>query len=99
MQEYIWPDEKTLTKGYKLQMMFESDDEKEKNSYRGTVTKIIKREEKFVQAEIKWNKKDIMVGEAIKSVEVLKKHLWNISNQKAGGWRQNLLHLGRKSTS
>ena len=98
MQEYIWPDKDTLKKGYKLQMMFGLEDE-ETGWYRGTVTKIIRLEEKCVMAEIKWNQKDIKAGEAIKSAEVLKKHLWNVSNQKAGGWRQNLLHLGRKSTS
>ena len=77
-------------------MIFKLDDEKETDWYRGTVTKIITREDKFVKAEIKWNQNDIKPGESIKSVEVLKKHLWNVSNQRAGGWRQNLLHLGRK---
>ena len=96
MQEYLWPDEKVLIKGYKLQMMFKVEDDRETDWYRGTVTKIIKRDEKQVRAEIKWNKRDIMVGESTKTVEILKKHLWNVSNQKAGGWRQNLLHLARK---
>ena len=97
MQEYLWPDEKVLVKGYQLEMMFKVEDDRETDWYRGTVTKIIKRDEKQVRAEIKWNKRDIMVGESTKTVEILKKHLWNVSNQKAEDgdkichtWRENL---------
>ena len=77
-------------------MMFKVKDKRGTDWYRGTVTKIIKREEKQVMAEIKWNTKDILVGESTKTVEFLKKHLWNVSKQKAGGWRQNLEHLEKK---
>ena len=75
MKEYLWPDEKVLIKGYQLQMMFKVEDDRETDWRRGTVTKIIKREEKLVKAEIKWNKIDNMVRESKKSAEVLKKNI------------------------
>ena len=91
---YIWPG-KRMKRGYKLEKMFKYNEHKEDKLIwcRGTVQKVTYCDDKEIRADVKWMKKDIGKYEADKSNEILKKQLWNVSKQQAGGWRENLRHL------
>ena len=56
LNEVNWPDKK-LKKGYKLEMLFEYPEEGETKLIwcPGIVLKVVKRDDKVIKAEIKWD--------------------------------------------
>ena len=97
LNEVSWP-EKKLKKGYKIEKLFEYPEEGELKLIwcPCIVSKVIKKDDKLIKADIEWDPEFIGEGEATESTELLKKHLWNPSKPKEGAWRQDLRHKLRK---
>ena len=87
-----------MKKGYKIEKLFEYPEEGELKLIwcPGIVSKVIKKDDKLIKADIEWDPELIGEGEATESTELLKKHLWNLSKPKEGAWRQDLRHKLRK---
>ena len=97
LNEVNWPDKK-LKKGYKLEMLFEYPEEGETKLIwcPGIVLKVVKRDDKVIKAEIKWDSDFIGEGEGDETTEKLKKNMWNREKPKQGAWREDLRHKLRK---
>ena len=76
LNEVTWPENK-LTKGFKIEKLFEYPEESELKLIWCIVSKVIKKDDKLIKADIEWDPEFIGEGEATESTELLKKHLWN----------------------
>ena len=90
--------ENELTKGFKVEKLFEYPEEGELVLIwcPGIVSKVIKKDDNLITADIEWDPDFIEQGEATESTELLKKHIWNPSKPKEGAWRQDLRHKLQK---
>ena len=89
MNEVNWP-EKTLKKNYKIEMCFSYPEAPEESRFMwcfGVVQRVIRRDNKVIMTEIKWDKEFIACGEPAMTKELPKKSLWNLETRKKGAWR------------
>ena len=78
--------ENKVTKGFKIEKLFEYREESELKLIwcPGIVSKVIKKYDKLIKADIEWDPEFIGEGGATESTKLLKKHLWNLSKPKEG---------------
>ena len=75
MNKMNWP-EKTLQKGYKIEMCFSYPDEVEENRFMwccGDFERLNTGDENVIEVDIKWDEQFVACGENDKMEEILKK--------------------------
>ena len=98
MQQNIWPVKSLRTSGFKIDKLFEYDDD-ELQWCQGKVTGFISESKnKHVIVKVKWNKECLKEGDPEITREKLIRTKWNPETQMDGAWREDLYHKIVKST-
>ena len=104
MQEVTWPLKRIKKGNFKTEMCFDmiEDGQPVLLWCTGVITKILKdraEKDKYILAEVHWDKECVQPGEDDITVEKLSRNCWNAEKHGMGSWRENLRHLKKNVKS